>query len=552
MEKRTVLAIGLIIAVIGVWQLVVVPRFAPPPPQEQPVAEAPAPQAAAPAAPEAAPVAPPLPSPAAPVTAAPAERIELDTPLVAAVLANERGGSVESWRLKRFAYGRGIKDEAGTAIDGAPLEMVRPAPGSAPLAFVFTDPATEAAFGGPWALTRQDGAFTLERGDGNGLRVTRTIAPAADGYGLDLAVTIENAGDVARTAAWETAWGPGIDRYLPEKERSQETANALAAGSLEKLKVKKVGDRAELAAATWVALGDRYFEAALVPLEGQLAAFARRPSPAGLEIGVRSDQIALMPGQRVTYAVRAYLGPKDRQLLAAAGPGLERSIDYGWFAWLAIPFLAILKFCHGFLRSWGLAIFALTLLVKGALFPISYKMFRSMRKMQDVAPKVQALKAKFKNDPQGLQRATMDIYREHGVNPMAGCLPMVVQIPVFFALYRVLFNAIELRGAGFLYIPDLSLKDPYYVTPILMGITMLVQQQLTPTGGDPKQAKMMRFMPIIFTAMFINFSSGLVLYFLFSNLLSISEQKLFRVLAARSAPAPAPAPEKRRKKGRQG
>ena len=127
----------------------------------------------------------------------------------------------------------------------------------------------------------------------------------------------------------------------------------------------------------------------------------------------------------------------------------------------------------------------------------------------------------------------MAIYKEHKVNPMAGCLPMVVQIPVFFALYKVLYNAIELRGAGFLYIPDLSLKDPYYITPILMGITMLIQQRMTPSVGDPMQAKMMMFMPVIMTAMFINFSSGLVLYFLFSNLMSIGEQKLFRTLAAR-------------------
>jgi YidC/Oxa1 family membrane protein insertase len=160
-------------------------------------------------------------------------------------------------------------------------------------------------------------------------------------------------------------------------------------------------------------------------------------------------------------------------------------------------------------------------------------MFRSMKKMQELQPKMAALKSKFKNDNQGLQQATMALYREHKVNPMAGCLPMVVQIPVFFALYKVLYNAIELRGAGFLYIPDLSIKDPYYITPILMGATMLIQQRMTPSVGDPMQAKMMMFMPVIMTAMFINFSSGLVLYFLYSNVLSIAEQKLFRILGSR-------------------
>jgi YidC/Oxa1 family membrane protein insertase len=146
----------------------------------------------------------------------------------------------------------------------------------------------------------------------------------------------------------------------------------------------------------------------------------------------------------------------------------------------------------------------------------------------------------------------MALYKEHKVNPMAGCLPMLVQIPVFFALYKVLYNAIELRGAGFLYIPDLSMKDPYYITPILMGVTMLIQQKMTPSVGDPMQAKMMMFMPVIMTAMFINFSSGLVLYFLFSNIMSIGEQKLFRVLGARGKAAAGvaeePAAGKRKKR----
>ena len=227
-------------------------------------------------------------------------------------------------------------------------------------------------------------------------------------------------------------------------------------------------------------------------------------------------------------------------MLTSVGKGLERGVDYGWFWWLALPFLGILQFCFKFLRSYGLAIVALTLLVKAALFPISFKMFRSMKKMQELQPKLASLKSKFKGDNQGLQQATMAVYKEHKVNPMAGCLPMVVQIPVFFALYKVLYNAIELRGAGFLYIPDLSLKDPYYITPILMGVTMLIQQRMTPSVGDPMQAKMMMFMPVIMTAMFINFSSGLVLYFLFSNIMSIGEQKLFRVIAAREQAKAAP------------
>jgi len=305
--------------------------------------------------------------------------------------------------------------------------------------------------------------------------------------------------------------------------------------------VKKVGERKDLGSVSWVALGNRYFLAALLPREGSVSGFARRTTTTGEEVGLRSEVPSLGPRQAVTYRVAAYLGPKDRKLLATVGKELERGVDYGWFWWLALPFLGILQFCFKFLHSWGLAIVALTLLVKAALFPISFKMFRSMKKMQELQPKLASLKSKFKGDNQGLQQATMAVYKEHKVNPMAGCLPMVVQIPVFFALYKVLYNAIELRAAGFLYIPDLSLKDPYYITPILMGVTMLIQQRMTPSVGDPMQAKMMMFMPVIMTAMFINFSSGLVLYFLFSNIMSIGEQKLFRVIGAREQAKAAPA-----------
>ncbi len=288
------------------------------------------------------------------------------------------------------------------------------------------------------------------------------------------------------------AFGPGLDRHLPEKEKStDEGISVFAAGGLDSVKVKNVGERKDLGPVSWAAIGNRYFLAALLPMEGSLTAFARRTTAAGEEIGLRSEVASLGPRQAVTYRIAAYLGPKDRALLATVGKGkeLERGVDYGWFWWLAIPFLGILQFCFSFLRSYGLAIVALTLLVKASLFPISFKMFRSMKKMQELQPKMAALKAKFKGDNQGLQQATMAIYKEHKVNPMAGCLPMVVQIPVFFALYKVLYNAIELRGAGFLYIPDLSLKDPYYITPILMGVTMLIQQRMTPSVGDPMQAK---------------------------------------------------------------
>jgi YidC/Oxa1 family membrane protein insertase len=417
---------------------------------------------------------------------------------------------------------------------------VRPGAAAPPLSFTFLDPATQAAFSAPLAVTKTADGFTLTGGDGHGLRLNRTYSFTADKYLTEMLISIENNSEVPRSVSWEMAFGPGLDRHLPEKDKTDEGIKVFAAGGLDSPALKKVGERKDLGPVSWVSIGNRYFLAALLPMEGSLSGFARRTTTTGEEVGLRSEVASLGPHQAVTYRIAAYLGPKDRKLLATVGKELERGVDYGWFWWLAIPFLGILQFCFSFLRSWGLAIVALTLLVKASLFPISFKMFRSMKKMQELQPKMTALKAKFKGDNQGLQQATMAVYKEHKVNPMAGCLPMVVQIPVFFALYKVLYNAIELRGAGFLYIPDLSLKDPYYITPILMGVTMLIQQRMTPSVGDPMQAKMMMFMPVIMTAMFINFSSGLVLYFLFSNIMSIGEQKLFRVIAARGKANAAP------------
>jgi YidC/Oxa1 family membrane protein insertase len=557
MDKRTILAVALIIAVIGVYNMVIIPKFTPPPPPsvsggaKAPGAQPPpatAPQAAQPEARASLPAS----SSAPPVPAAPPEKVTVDRDLYTATFSNV-GGALESWQLKKYPYGKGQLDSTGATIAGRPLELVRTPPAAVAdaLTFSFSDAATAAGFATPMAVERTSDGFTLTGADAQGLRVTRTHRFSNDTYTMEILLSIENHGEASRPASWEMSWGPGIDRNLAEKDRTDEGAMTFAAGRMDTVKVKKPGERRDLGPVTWVGMGNRYFLAALLPKEGAMSAFARRRSEAGEDVGVRAEVSALAPHQAVTYRLHVFLGPKERGILSAVGAGLENSVNYGWFSWLAIPFLAVLQFCYRFLHSYGLAIFALTLLVKAALFPVSFKMFRSMKKMQELAPKLQALKNKFKGDNQGLQQATMGLYREHKVNPMAGCLPMFVQIPVFFALYRVLYNAIELRAAGFLYIPDLSQKDPYYITPILMGATMLIQQRMTPTVGDPTQAKMMMFMPIIMTAMFINFSSGLVLYFLFSNILSIGEQRLFRAIGGRGrtgAPPEEPAAGGRRKR----
>jgi len=190
-----------------------------------------------------------------------------------------------------------------------------------------------------------------------------------------------------------------------------------------------------------------------------------------------------------------------------------------------MPMLIILKYLNEFVNNYGIAIIILTILIKIIFWPLGNKSYKSMKEMQKLQPKMLELRDKYKDDKQKLSQETMALYKAHKVNPMGGCLPMVIQIPVFFGLYKALLYAIELRHAPFIWwIQDLSAKDPYYITPIIMGATMFVQQKMSPPAGDPMQQKIMLFLPIIFTFLFLNFPSGLVIYWLFNNILSIGQQ----------------------------
>jgi len=222
-----------------------------------------------------------------------------------------------------------------------------------------------------------------------------------------------------------------------------------------------------------------------------------------------------------------YLGPKDYSILQALNVGLENAVDFGdWLKWLAMPLLITLKFLYNnVVQNYGIAIIILTTLIKIIFWPLGNKSYQSMKEMQKLQPKMAELREKYKDDKNRLSQEMMALYKAHKVNPMGGCLPMVIQIPVFFGLYKTLLYAIELRHSPLIWwIQDLSAKDPYYITPIIMGGTMFLQQKMTPPAGDPMQAKIMLFMPIIFTVMFLNFPSGLVIYWLFNNIISIGQQ----------------------------
>lgn len=224
--------------------------------------------------------------------------------------------------------------------------------------------------------------------------------------------------------------------------------------------------------------------------------------------------------------LKGYVGPKNYETLKSIDPVLVNAIEYGWFTFASAPLFKLLSWLHGFFGNWGFAIIALTLIIRLVLYPLTYKGMLSMAKMKDLAPKIKEIQAKYKGDPQRMNAAVMDTYKKHGANPLGGCLPMLLQIPVFFAIYRVLLNAVELQGAEFMFwIHDLSRMDPTYILPILMGASMYYQQKLTPTNyTDPMQEKIFKFLPIIFTFFFLTFPSGLVLYWFVNNLFSIAQQ----------------------------
>jgi len=240
----------------------------------------------------------------------------------------------------------------------------------------------------------------------------------------------------------------------------------------------------------------------------------------------REDNPVLYFEALQNMSFNGYIGQKNYNTLKNIKPVLTNAIEYGWFTFASKPLFQLLSWLNGIFGNWGWSIVALTLLIRLVLYPLTYKGMVSMAKIKEISPKIKEVQAKYKGDPQRMNAAVMDMYKKHGANPLGGCLPMLLQIPVFFAIYRVLLNAVELQGAEWaLWIHDLSRMDPTYILPILMGVSMYFQQKLTPTNfTDPMQEKIMKFLPIIFTFFFLTFPSGLVLYWFVNNLFSIAQQ----------------------------
>jgi YidC/Oxa1 family membrane protein insertase len=276
----------------------------------------------------------------------------------------------------------------------------------------------------------------------------------------------------------------------------------------------------------WVGLLQHYFVSAWIPKDGLVREFyTEKLNEHMYRIGSKSTLSTIAPGASLTVPARLFSGPQTKKDLVETAPGLEYTVDYGWLKIVASPLFWVLSLIQGLVHNWGVAIILLTLLIKAAFYPLSAKSYRSMAQMRELAPRLESMKKKFGDDRQKMQQAMMDLYRTEKINPMSGCLPILLQIPVFIALYWMLLGSVELRHAPFFgWIQDLSAVDPYYILPLIMGASMIIQTKLNPKPTDPIQAKVMTWMPVIFSAFFFFFPAGLVLYWVVNNIISIWQQ----------------------------
>ncbi|MBP6800504.1 MULTISPECIES: membrane protein insertase YidC [Zoogloea] len=289
----------------------------------------------------------------------------------------------------------------------------------------------------------------------------------------------------------------------------------------------------------WAAMVQHYFVAGWAPKEGEREFFANQVSSDLYSAGVILPVASIAPGQTGKLSVPLYAGPQEQSRLEQFAKGFDLVVDYGFLTIIAAPLFWVLEWFHKLTGNWGWAIILVTVALKALFFPLSAASYKSMAKMKTLGPRLQRLKEQCGDDKMKLQQAMMDLYKREKVNPLGGCLPILIQIPVFISLYWVLLGVVEMRGAPWLgWIQDLSVKDPYYILPLIMGATSLIQTRLNPAPPDPIQAKVMMMMPVLFTVMFLWFPSGLVLYWVVNNTLSIAQQwQINRMIAAGGKPA---------------
>jgi len=451
---------------------------------------------------------------------------EVETSLYRTSISN-RGAQIRSWKLTQY-----LTQETD---DPEPIDFFYPEGHFAsPLSVQVSDPIVTKLL--KTALYEVDrdfdslsptsptGTITYTfRDEETGIAVQKELTFHYDSYLMDVVIRtegLENGVDVLLgTNFGVVEWGQGFigaigPAWMIGDELEKESPDP---------EIRKSGDM------RWVALQDKYFISVMIPESSARGVFAKtemeRVVTAGLEFPPSSEEPRI--------AFQLYAGPKQFEAMKALGYGLEDTIDFGWFIYdtwdivrfVAKPLFFVLLFFYDYTNNFGIAIVLLTVCIKLLFVPLQYKSYKSMQGMQKIQPKVQALQKKFKEDRERLNRELIKLYKEHKVNPVGGCLPMLLQMPAFISLFNILYMTVELRQAPFiLWITDLSVPDPFYVLPILMGVSMVLQQKIMPTTMDPTQAKMMLMLPVFLTFLFLTFPAGLVLYWLTNNVLTITQQ----------------------------
>jgi YidC/Oxa1 family membrane protein insertase len=531
MDKRAIFGIALSILVLVIYQELV-SRFYPAPPPPPPTTteskdavkapetsaakESPAATAAAQAAPVEAP------------TGRAVRDIKVETENYSAVFTTQ-GPRLKSFKFKKY---RTSGNE-----NSPPFEMVQTAPGvPLPLGVRWQtpEPFDDASLnysvqGGDVVLSGEAKAtLTFQGQNAQGVSITKSFTFSGATYPIQFDVAVKAAGGAGPVP--EIVLTERADHSAPNHDAPFEGFIALADNKIKREAPEEAAKGREFTGdVSWAGFGYTYFFFGIVPENG-----------AGHKVSVRQTGAALVAainGPSQSERSTLFIGPKELDTLKAVGKGLERAIDFGYFGFVSIPFLYVLHFFHRFTGSYGLDIILLTVLIKLLMAPLTHKSFVSMKQMQKLQPQMEKLKERYANDKEKLNKEIMELYRRNGVNPLGGCLPMVLQFPVFIGLYNALSTPIELRHASFLWIKDLSRPDweslpiaiggwqfGIPVLTILMGASMFIQQWMTPSAGDPNQRKIMMLMPLMFTFMFVSFPAGLTVYWLVNNILTIAQQ----------------------------
>jgi YidC/Oxa1 family membrane protein insertase len=532
MDKRVILAIGLSILILVIYQEFVSRYYGAPPSAPELAKQEPEKEKVPPATEPSAPTTPPQSKSVALPVSREAKDIRVETDNYIALFTNQ-GARLKSFKFKKY---RSSVDDNSTLF-----EMVSPTPGVPfPLGVQWQSPAPfddsgliYSVQGGDLKLTGDSKGTLIFNGQtADGTAISKTFIFSGSTYPVQLEVSVTVANGSAPLP--EIILSDKIDQSVPNPDGKFEGFIALVDNKVVRLSPVEAAKGHEFTGnISWGGFGHTYFFIGLLPANGAQHRISVRQSGAALIAAISGPAESPDNGHRYTF----FVGPKELETLKSVGAGLERSIDLGYFGFISIPFLYVLHFFHRFTGSYGIDIILLTVLIKLLMAPLTHKSFVSMKQMQKLQPQMERLKEKLKDDKEKLNKEIMELYRRNGVNPLGGCLPMVLQFPVFIGLYNALSTPIELRHASFLWIKDLSRPDwqslPFTVgswhlgvpvLTILMGASMFLQQWMTPSAGDPNQRKMMLMMPLMFTFMFVSFPAGLTVYWLVNNLLTIGQQ----------------------------